>query len=44
MAVEGGDLVGGATRAEGDVQWLNGGKLEEVAALGFVHWIVAAEV
>ncbi|CAD6253122.1 unnamed protein product [Miscanthus lutarioriparius] len=44
VAVGAGDLMGGATGAEGDVQWRNGGKLEEVAVLGCGHRIMAAEV
>jgi hypothetical protein len=43
-AVGAGDLMGGATGAEGDVQWRNGGKLEEVAVLGCGHRIMTAEV
>lgn len=43
-AVGAGDLMGGATGAEGDVQWHNGGKLEEVAVLGCGHRIMTADV
>jgi len=44
LNVQAEDLMGGATGAQGDVQWCNGGKLEEVAVLGCAHRIMAAEV